>query len=205
MVDIKINGISYAIPVTIEDVTIGKFIELRSIERTDLNVIHWAIGANPIFKETKTINNELSNVIALTNKVVIDIIDFMSSDKVLNVPKSIDVMGYDVQLKNGLLDSLPYWPYEVVKTIIANEGKKETFDPTDQYPRIIGHYLYEAVTKNPYDESKAEEFINDVAVNVSMTQAIQLGNFFLHKFKSILSKKQQNLIRKPRMTTLRLA
>lgn len=204
MVDIKINGINYAIPVTIEDVTIGKFIELRSIERTDLNIIHWAIGSKPMFKETKTINNELANVIALTNQVVIDIIEFMSSDKVLNVPKSIDVMGYEIQLKDGLLNSLPYWPCEVVRSIIASEGKKETFDPTDQYPRIIGHYLYEAVTKNPYDETKAEEFINDVAVNVSMTDAIRLGNFFLYKFKDTLSKKQQSLIRKPRMTTLRL-
>lgn len=204
MLDIKINGEMYAIPGSVDEVTIGQFVNLRSIEINDLNIIHWAIGSKPVFKETKTINNELANAIALTNQLVIDVFSFIKSDRVMNVPKSVNVMGYEIQLKDGLLESLPYWPYEVVKTIIQNESKKEVFDPTDEYPRIIGHYLYEAVTKNPYDETKAEEFIKDIAVNVSMVEAIQLGNFFLHKFKSCLSKKQQSLIRKPRMTTSKL-
>ena len=191
MYQVKINDVNYDVPQSIEDVTIGNFIKFRNTPHTDeLQVLYWAIGAKPIFRHTDTIEAELSNVFALFNPVKDEIYAFLKSVDKMKVPDTIEVLGVTVNIKQGLLNDLPYWPYVVTKNIVLQEGKKDPFDPTDRMPEVLAHYLYSVVTKSPYDEAKANDFI-EVANDINMVPAIQLANFFLLRHSDLfpLSKK----------------
>lgn len=194
MYSIKINGITYdKVPSSIEDVSIGRFIKFRNFLHSDpLELICWALDARPIFPHTDTIENELGKLLGLINPVVDEIYAFMKSQDRIKTPDTISVMGYDVKLKKGLLNDLPYWPYVVTKNIIMQERVKDPFDTTDRIPEVLAHYLYTAVTKNEYNEAKANEFV-EVVNDIAMVPAIQLSNFFLLKQTDLFPSNNKSL------------
>lgn len=204
MYSVKINNISYDnVPSSIKDVTIGRFVKFRDVMKdSPLELIYWALDCKPTFTHTETVEKELAGLLSLIDPVSKEIFAFIKSQAPGNVPESITVMGYEVKLKKGLLNDLPYWPYVVTKNIINQEAKSERFDPTDRIPEVLAHYLYAAVTKSEYSEAKANDFV-EVINDIEMVPAIQLGNFFLLKHRDLfpvnkkyLSQKLKTIIKK---------
>lgn len=192
MYQIKINDIKYLIPSELDEVTLAKFLALRQIDiHSTLDVLYWGLGSEPVFKETDTVEKEIGVAFDLLRQIIEQIYTFTESKIKDNVPDSIEVMGVTVELRKGLLNDLPYWPYVVTKFILSEELKKTPFDPTDRYPEILAHYLYSAIVKGPYDETKASEFV-EVVNEISFTAAIPLGNFFLRKHKELPPSKRKN-------------
>lgn len=194
MYSVKINGITYdKVPSSIDDVTIGRFVKFRNFLHTDpLEMIYWALDARPVFTHTDTIEKELENLLTLVDPVKKAIYAYLKSPDKDKMPDEIEVMGVKIKLKKGLLNDLPYWPYVVTKNIIMQERVKDPFDPTDRIPEILAHYLYAEVTKSEYSEIKAGEFV-EVANEISMAPAIQLGNFFLRKHSDLFPLNKANL------------
>jgi hypothetical protein len=192
MYSLKINNrIFDTVPASIEDVSIGRFIQLRNTELTNpLAVLHWALGEKVEFKYTKATESQIANIFSLVNPVIAEVYGFMQTKAKKDVPSSIGVLGRDIKLKKGLLNDLPYWPYVVAKSIIKEEAAKEVFDPTDRIPQLLAHYLYSEVTKRPYDEAAAEEFV-EIINDLPMVQCIQLGGFFLRKLPGLLPSNKQ--------------
>jgi len=192
MLKIKLQGKPYSIPNSIDDVSIGKFIELRNIDPSDhLAILHWALNDTPFIKEEGNIEQELANIFTLIQPTITEIYAFMNNKAKYDMPKTIEVLGSTVKIKGGLLNELPYWAYVVTKSIVIKNVGNDTFDPTDDIPRVLAHYLYKYVTGNDYTETRAEEFI-DVVNDIPMKQAIQLGNFFLKKHQSLFPLNKSN-------------
>ena len=199
-----IQGVSYNVPTSIDDISIGRFIEFRNIDpNNNLDLAHWIINAKPTFKDSDTIEMELTNLFALAEPALNEMYEFMNSKQKNDVPESIEVLGSHFKMKKGLLNDLPYWPYVIAKKIIIEEAKKDVFDPTDAYPRVLAHYLYNFTTGKEYTEKRAEEYI-DVINDIPMKPAIQLGNFFLKKQQNLFPQSKSSLKAKSIRNTLRL-
>lgn len=204
---VLINGIGYEVPAGIEEVNIGNFIKLRNLKDPDyITLLNWAIPAldlGMLTTNNQKVERELTHTLALVNALIQEISDFMQSPERIKVPASIMLEGLEIALVPGLLTSLPYWPYIQVKTIIQHEAKKEFFDPTDRIPEVLAHYLYSSVTRNKYNEEKAEEFIELVNL-LPMTEAIQAGNFFFLRFRSLYLSRTNNFLTSLNLVKLRL-
>lgn len=203
MYQVVINGETYYdVPASLDDVSISRFIKFRNFDQKNpLLMLQWAINAKPHLIDTPEIEKEISNVFTLIQPVIDDIYAFMKSPEKGKTPDSVNVLGYDVKLKDGLLNDLPYWPYVVTKEIIRQESKNEPFDPTDRFPEVVAHYLYSAVTRSDYDEQKANDFVS-VINDVPMVPVIQLANFFLLKQQDLFPTKSETFTQKL-MKTLR--
>lgn len=201
MYSIKIDGKTFDnIPASIDDVSIERFIRFRNFPHTNqLQMLQWALDSTAFVRHTPEVEQQVAKVFALIQPVVDEIYHFCQSGSKYDTPDAIDVLGVEVKLKNGLLNELPYWPYVVTKSIVLEEAKKKTFDPTDQIPRVLAHYLYSTVTKSPYDEARAEEFV-EVTGDIPMIPAIQLSNFFLLKHLDSMPLKHKNLVLKSMKT-----
>lgn len=180
MLAVLLNNTPYNIPESINEVTIGRFIQFRHLDHDNpLEVLEWGIGASPVLTHNKQTENEVANCLTLIDNVANEIWRFMNSDERVRVPKTVNVLGLDIDLKADLLHSLPYWATVKCKELASAHTKGGVFDPTDAIPAVVGHYLYSLVTKHKYDEKRADEFANDVVMEMPMVEAIQLGNFFL--------------------------
>lgn len=183
MVTVKVQGKSFDIPQSIEDISLGRFLDWRQTEQGNhLHYIQWLLNTKEHFKDSDTIANELSNCMSIANNVVPDMIDFIASKERTAVPEVLTVLGFDITFKKGLVNDLPYWPYEVCKTILNKELKKEQPDETALLPRVLAHYLYTSISKEQYDEAKAETFV-DIVNTIPMKEAIQAGFFFFQKLR----------------------
>ena len=205
MLKVKLQGQLYSIPSSIDDVSIGRFIALRNIDPNNhLAILHWALNDTPFIREEGHVEQELANIFALVQPAINEIYAFMNNKEKNDVPKTIEVLGSMVKIKGGLLNELPYWAYVVTKSIVIKAVGNEHFDPTDDIPRVLAHYLYKYVTNNDYTEARAEEFI-DVVNDIPMKQAIQLGNFFLRKHQGLFPSSKSSLRQKLSQTILRRA
>lgn len=205
---VSINSIAYDIPSGIEEITIRQLISLRNLPDKDyITILNWAVPALDmamLTTNTKQTERELTGALTLVNALLNEIFTFMQSPEKIEVPKSVTLLGLVIELKPGLLTSLPYWPYVQVKTIIQQEAKKEPFDPTDRIPEVLAHYLYSSVTKSKYNEEKAEAFI-EVINEMPMIEAIQVGNFFFLKFRNLYLSRTSNFLTSLNLWRLRLA
>lgn len=206
MLKISLQGKPYNIPSSIDDISIGRFIALRQIDpNNQLAILHWALNDTPFIREEGHIEQELTNIFSLINPVIKEIYAFMNNKAKNDTPKTIEVLGSVVKIKGGLLNELPYWAYVVTKSIVVKHAKDlDNFDPTDDIPRVLAHYLYKYVTSNDYTEARAEEFI-DVVNDLPMKQAIQLGNFFLKKQQGLFPRSKNSLKARLSQTILRQA
>lgn len=185
MYRIQINQQFYDVPSELSEITIDRFLQFRNLPQQDGMHLHaqWAIGTAADFQHGANTEQELSNLFALMQPLYIQIYDWMESKQKTNEPKSIEVFGKSVPLRPGLLSDLPYWPYAVCKAKITKAAKDQNTDfpdMTEHYPVILAHYLYAYCTGKTYDEAEAERF-EEIIRDVPMTEAIQLGNFFLIK------------------------
>ena len=201
MIKVIIQEQPYSIPKSIADISIGRFIDFRNLDPNNhLDMIHWILNSKPIFKQDKSIEIVLANVLSMAKPCIDEIYEFMNNKAKNQTPTHIEVLGETFELKKGLLNDLPYWPYVVTKSIIIKNLENHNFDPTDDIPKVLAHYLYNYVTKNEYTERKAEEFI-DVINDINMIPAIQLGNFFLKKQQSLWQSSRSNLKTKLKLHT----
>lgn len=197
MYRIKLNNTYYdQVPESIEDVSLRRFIKLRSVNvDSPAEVIFWALDQKVDLEEADTIEKELANLFALVMPVVNDIFAFMqSATRQRQKPHSVEILGRKLSTTNMLAGKLPYWAYVATKNIISTEAAArpdQALDVTNRYPDILAHYLYAAFTGNAYDEGEAEKFI-DITNTISMVPAIQLGNFFLMKQKALLMSKRKS-------------
>lgn len=186
MYQIKINGVKYNIPQSIDEITIGKLMEFRKIDGDYSKFLFWGIGAEPHLTEEN--EYEVTMAMGLISSLSTEIYEFFNSKEKLQLPESITVLGEEIKLTKSLINDLPYWGYERAKQVVIKHGKiyqdTEVFDPTDDIPSILAHYLYTYCAKKQYNESEAEKFI-DVINDIPMKEAIQLGGFFLRKHKDL--------------------
>lgn len=186
MYQIKLNGIKYDIPSSIDEITIGKLMEFRKIGDDYSKFLFWGIGAEPHLTEEH--EHEVTMAMSLISMVSTEIYEFFNGKERLQLPESITVLGEEIKLSKGLINDLPYWGYERAKQVVIKHGKiyqeTEVFDPTDDIPSILAHYLYTYCTKRQYNESEAEKFIDEIN-DMKMKEAIQLGGFFLRKHKDL--------------------
>jgi len=205
MIKVIIQGQPYSIPKSIDDISLGRFIEFRNLDpNNNLDKIHWILNSKPVFKDTPSIEIELTNVLAIAKPCIEDIYSFMNNKAKNQTPTHIEVLGETFELKKGLLNDLPYWPYVVTKSIIIKNLENPNFDPTDDIPKVLAHYLYNYVTKNEYTEKKAEEFI-DIVNDIPMAKAIPLGVFFLKKQQNLWKSSKNSLQAKLNRTMLKRA
>lgn len=180
---VKIADRVYNIPL-IEELTIKDVLALRKLDSSShAALLRWAFGCDPVLDNSKLTERQLTNVFALIDGLIADVSAWFKSDERIAVPKTIELLGLTVKFRPGLVNELPYWGTVRCKTVIQEElelQKTETPDFTDRIPEVLAHYLYALVTKNPYDEAKADDFI-DVVMSLNMKLAIQAGNFFLLK------------------------
>lgn len=182
MISVQINGNSYQIPQSIDEVSIGRFIKWRNMNHdSPLEVLEWGCGQDVNLLNGKDTEQEVAGVLGMIDDVSMEIVRFMQSDYRVKIPKMVTLMGMDIAVTKEMLHSLPYWGAVKCKQIAKEETKGDVFEPTDRIPEIIGHYLYALVTKSKYDENKAQEFSKDIISEMPMIEAIQLGNFFLLK------------------------
>lgn len=187
-----INKKAYSIPEKAAELSLGQLIELQNPNNNELEILRILLGetitvtcAND--KEEKEIQRTLRGVYTLVELLKEDIDIVVSSGLLLAAPKTINVLGVELKLNDAFVRSLPYWGYVHTKQAIQQRvklGKDEKFDATDLIPGILSHNLYSLITKSPYNEAKAEEFI-DVINDLNFIEAIQLGNFFLLQQKSL--------------------
>lgn len=193
MIKVSIQDNIYPIPTSIDDITIERFIEFRNLDpNSPLDLIYWILGCYVKFEETNSIERELANILTLSQPCIDEMYSFMNSKNKYDTPSSIEIFKETIELKKGLLNELPYWPYVVTKSIIIKNLENPNFDPTDDIPTILAHYLYEYVTKNKYTEKNANEFV-DVINDLPMKPAIQLGNFFLKKQQDLFPSSKNSL------------
>lgn len=204
---VMINGIGYEVPAGIDEVNIGSFIRLRNLKEQDyISLLNWAIpnlDLSMLTTNNQKVERELTHTLTLVNALINEISDFMQSPERIKVPESVTLEGLEIKLVPGLLTSLPYWPYVQVKAIIQQEAKKDIFDPTDRIPEVLAHYLYSSVTRNKYNEEKAEEFIELVNL-LPMTEAIQAGNFFFLRFRGLYLSRMNSFLTSLSLVRLRL-
>lgn len=203
---IQIDGKDYIIPIDIADVSLGKFLELRTLNYMHpYDVFVWAVGPIPLTDNAAT-EKVVANVLSIVQPVIDQIVKFMNSDQRLDVPKSITIMSLTLLLNNNLINRLPYWGAVKCKEIAKEEAAKvkdkggdKAFDYTDRIPEILGHYLYAEITRSPYNESEAEIFSREVITQIPMREGIKLGNFFILKQKRFFLSKKNCLLMSLRM------
>lgn len=196
MYQIKLTGINYKIPQSIDEITLGRLIKFRQIGDDYSKFLFWGIDAEPHLTEENEF--EVTQAMSLISSLSTEIYEFFNSKEKLQLPESITVLGEEINLTKSIINDLPYWGYERAKQVVIKHGKiyqdTDVFDPTDDIPSILAHYLYSLVTKKKYGEPEAENFIA-VINDMPMKEAIQLGGFFLRKHKDLFpsSKKPSKL------------
>lgn len=197
MYKVKINGKNFEIPSELSEVTIKRFLDLRLIAPDDtMELVYWGIGQRINFEHKDNTVVEMGAALGLIDLIRSEIAAFVNNIENIVIPKSITIMGLEVKLIDGLLNELPYWPYVVAKKLLTDETKAVTPDHTKHIGRIVGHYLYSSITKEVYNEAKADRFADEMADEMPMVETIQLGNFFLLKHIDLLPSKKKNLFRK---------
>lgn len=174
----------YSIP-TVDELTIADLLALRRIDyNKPVDVLRWGLGCEPVLHTSKLTEHQLGNVLRLIDALFNDVVTWMESDARLVVPKTLDVLGLQVKFSPGLVNQLPYWGTVRCRNAMEQEHAKQAdkagVDYTDRIPEILAHYLYSMVTRNAYDEDKADDFIS-VTQTLNFKIAIQAGNFFLLK------------------------
>lgn len=193
MYAIKLNDKVYdRVPESASEVSMRRFMQLRTFDvREPLALIKWAIDDETIMlKDTAQVEREIAGLLALVDPVIAEVFDFMASKSKNDTPKTVKVMGQPLELRPGLLDDLPWWPFVVAKTIIAEESDKhlkaggdiKKLDVTDRLPEVVAHYIYTAATGRTYTEAAAGKFV-DAVLDMPFMPVIQLGNFFLRKLE----------------------
>lgn len=198
-----LNKKAYTIPEKAYELKIGQFMAIRNLKVDDeLGLLTILMGETPTVniqndQEAEQFGKELSGAYALTDILKQDLDLCVSSGVLLAQPKTVQLLGMDISIKDNFVNTAPYWGYVHTKAGIIERiksGKDEAFDATDLIPGIIAHNLYSLVTKNDYNEEAAEKFKDDVLTEMSFIQAMQLGNFFLFQQKSLWVSKRKRLI-----------
>lgn len=211
MPTIQINEEACVIPEKLSDISIARLIKLRAIDLNNpLEVFEWGIGRSIALSDSKKTERQVSNTLGLIYNIISDIHVFMASDERFRIPETVEVLGLTVKIKPGIASRLPYWASAQCRAIIKQEHDRAErlnidFDPTDRFPEIIGHYLYSEVARAAYDEKKADEFCTEVISEMPMTQAVQLGNFFLLNQKRYLLSKPYSFLLSLTLMRKRLA
>lgn len=194
---IKIDKLNLDIPSSLDEFTIGQFIELRKLPTDkDVSAEILSIFTKANIEEIRSIRYNKTNEIKvqealqLCNHIAQEIKEFNKSIKKFEVPKTVIVLDHTIKIPDDL-EKEPYWPSRKVKEVmlktIEAENNGKEFDFTDDIPEIIAHYLYKPWTGSDYDEYKADEFI--VAINdMKFKEAISLGNFFILRWRKLFLK-----------------
>ncbi len=191
MYSFTISGQPHTIPENAKELTLGQFIDIQTA-KSELELLTVLLGSEPTVNvqseaDVYKLNREMTSVYKLIHLLQEDVMLCINSGHLLVQPKSVNVLGLDVELKPNFINTLQYWGYIHTREAIkerAQQGKDDNFVATDLIPRILAHNLYCLVTKSPYNEAKAEEFI-EVIKTMSFIEAIQLGNFFLLQQKGL--------------------
>lgn len=201
MVTVEIQGKKFNIPQSIEDISIGRFLAFREINPSNhLQLMQWVLNSNHQFEDDDTVANKIASCLTISGGAIQEMYDFMQDKAKHDVPTHVDILGLTIEFKNDFINKLPYWPYEVCKALIGKENTKENPDLTSIIPDVLSHYFFSLISKEPYDEAKADSF-KDIINDIPMVQAIQAANFFFRKLQRSSNGKLKNLIRKLNQNT----
>ena len=197
MYSFKIGDNPYSIPESAIELTLGQFIALQGA-KDELSMITALMGSVPVTNckdeaEMQQLTKQLDGLYKLIKILSTDVQATVNSGLLLTTPKTVTILGLTIPVKENFVQTLPYWGYVHTKQTIINRaklGQDEQFNATDLIPEIIAHNMYALVTKAPYNEAKAEEFI-EVVNEMNFIEAMQLGNFFLLQQKKLWSTKQK--------------
>lgn len=197
MYSFVINNKAYKIPSDSSELTLGQFIDVQNAD-SELSLLTALLGEVPVTScEKKSdfdkLERELQGVYKLIDLLKTDVQNVAESGLLLLRPKSVNIMGLSIPVKENFVNTLPYWGYIHTKQAILNRvklGDNEQFNATDLIPDILAHNMYSLVTKSPYNEAKADEFI-EVIKEMKFIEAMQLGNFFLLQQKKLWSTSQK--------------
>lgn len=210
MFSFTINRKPYFIPSSASELTLGQFVAINKLEPDDeLGLLTILMGETPVInvqndRDAKNIGIELQNAYTLIDMLTKDLSNCISSGVLLVPPKRFDVIGMEVVVKEDLMRSLPYWGFvHTREVILSKQGKNETFNATGDIAGILAHNLYALVTKNAYNEAKAEEFI-EVILQCNFIQCMQLGNFFLIQQKRLWTSRRKRWIMRLNLWRLKL-
>ena len=198
MYSFVVNKKPYAIPLSAEELTLGQYMALCEANN-ELDMLTALMGEVPTTsvssqEEAEQFGRELEGCYKLIGLLQQDIDHTIDSGLLLVAPKMVTIMGLPIVVKENFVNTLPYWGYAHTKAAITNRaklGKDENFNGTDLIPDIIAHNMYALVTKSPYNEAKAEDFV-EVIKEMNWIEAMRLGNFFfLQQRKLWVSKRKR--------------
>lgn len=210
MYSFTLNKKAYFIPSAASELTLGQFVNIKALEPDDeLGLLTILMGEEPQAnvtneRDAKQLGKQLQNTYALIDMLAKDLQHCLSSGVLLVVPKRFEVLGLTIEVKEDLMRSLPYWGYvHTREVILSKQGMNEEFDATNDIAEIIAHNLYCLVTKNAYNEAKAEEF-KEVILQCNFIQCMQLGNFFLIQQKRLWTSRRKRWIMRLNLWRLKL-
>jgi hypothetical protein len=197
MYSFTLDGIAYDIPTVANEVTLKQFMAWRELQNDDeLGFLTVLLGRVPTInitdaKSVQRFDKELNNLYKLIDILKSDIASVFESGRNLLTPKTVELLGLQIPIKE--LNTLPWFAFQHAKSIILNRsqaGQNEKFDGTDDIPELLAHCLYELVTKEPYNEAKAEDF-KSVILEMNFVEALQAGNFFLLQQRGLWTTKRK--------------
>ncbi len=175
-----------------DDITISRFIKFRKIDKLNLKeVLVWALDSDLDIQKNPGVYNEYDNVLKLIFSVVKEMQEFMATDEKHKLTTTLDVLGHEIAINPDFLNNTPPWCNNFAMKVLSVEMLKETFDPTDCIPEVIAHFLYSEVTKSPYNEEKANDFVS-VIEELPMAPCLQFGTFYLRKLIGLYHANMQN-------------
>jgi hypothetical protein len=180
MYQVKIGHQTFdKIPSSLEEVSFSRFLKFLTIDKDNpIEKLHWALDCEPSFERTSVTAGQIAKVLQVVQPVIDEMYWFSEGYTDGPTSASVNILRYDVPLQVGLLNELPYWAYVVAKHVLKEEGKKESYDPMHRFPQLIAHYLYSSITKQQYDEAKAEVFTEVISAS-PMLPCIQIGLFLV--------------------------
>jgi len=193
---VNIQGKNFFLPTSIEEISLGRFLEFRKINpANNLQLMQWVLNSKHNFTDTDTIADEIAKCLTIAEPAIKEMYDFIQSGKNHDIPTEVNVLGEVIKFKASFINEMPYWPYEVVKMLIQKEIEKgDKGDQTELIPQVLSHYFYSIISKSPYDEDKASEFV-DIINDIPMVEAIQAANFFFRKCQSSSPGKLKSFLR----------
>lgn len=176
------------IPESVEELTLGQFIELRKISPEDHISVLSIVGNVPLediygIRFTKNFVSRLSILLQPLNESIDRYMSEGNSVERFKVPAYVKIMDKAIKVPEDIF-KYAYWSTRKGAMMVAEAVQSDgLIDMTDRYPELIAHYLYCPYTEMKYDEKRANEFIEIINM-LPLTVAIPLGNFIVLDLRS---------------------
>lgn len=177
------NRETITIPNSAQELTLGQFLDLRNCgESNALEILGVLSGKNEFELQKMSYSNKFEREMSAMAAELTDSIREYFSTPDLRTPNLIKLSDVTIKIPEDLNTSA-YWAtrraQNIIKRVVNRMPEGETFDAIEYYDELLAHYLYCPFTNSKYNEDRAEEFKQIIRNELTLPEAIPLGNFIL--------------------------